>query len=154
MPDHGPLRPFASIHMLNHSVYYRPLMVTFSDSALDRTFAALAHPTRRAILTRLATDGSASVTELAEPFAVSLMAISKHLKVMQEAGLIRREKDGRVHRCSFDPGSIDTASRWIEMHRRFWTEQLDSLAAYLEGPGRGGGGEKSPTETHETGETR
>lgn len=125
-------------------------MVTFADDALDRTFAALAHPTRRAILTRLATSGSASVTELAEPFEVSLMAISKHLKVMEEAGLIRREKDGRVHRCSFDPSSIDTASRWIEMHRRFWTEQLDSLAAYLEGSSTGGGGEKSSNERGDT----
>jgi len=120
-------------------------MVSFSEDVLDKTFAALAHPTRRSILTRLATDGSASVTELAEPFEVSLMAVSKHLKVMEEAGLIRREKDGRVHRCSFDPSSIANASRWIEMHRKFWTEQLDSLAAYLEGSGRGGG-EKSPIE--------
>jgi len=125
-------------------------MVTFSDATLDRTFFALAHPTRRAILTRLATDGSASVTELAEPFEVSLMAISKHLKVMEEAGLIRREKDGRVQRCSFDPGSMDTASRWIEMHREFWTEQLDSLASYLEESRRGGGGEKSSNERGES----
>jgi DNA-binding transcriptional ArsR family regulator len=124
-------------------------MVTFSDDGtLDRTFAALAHPTRRAILSRLASDGSASVSELAEPFDVSLMAISKHLKVMEEAGLIRREKDGRVQRCSFEPDALATASRWIEMHRTFWTEQLDSLAAYLEGSG-GGGGERS---NHEEGE--
>ncbi len=109
-------------------------MVAFSDEKLDRTFAALAHPTRRAILTRLATRGSASVSDLAEPFDVSLMAISKHLKVMGEAGLIRREKDGRVRRCSFDPGSIEVASDWIEEHRRFWTQQLDSLAVFLEGP--------------------
>jgi DNA-binding transcriptional ArsR family regulator len=107
-------------------------VVTFSDDVLDRTFAALAHPTRRAILTRLASRGSASVSELAEPFEVSLMAISKHLKVLESAGLIRRERDGRVHRSSFDPGSIDAAGQWIEMHRRFWTEQLDSLTAYLE----------------------
>ena len=112
-------------------------MVAFSDEKLDRTFAALAHPTRRAILTRLATEGSASVSELAEPFEVSLMAISKHLKVMGRAGLIRREKDGRVRRCSFDPGSIEGASDWIETHRTFWTQQLDSLAAFLEGPGTG-----------------
>ncbi len=109
-------------------------VATFSDATLDRTFAALAHPTRRAILTRLATRGSASVSDLAEPFDVSLMAISKHLKVMGEAGLIRREKDGRVRRCSFDPGSIGVASDWIEEHRKFWTQQLDSLAAFLEGP--------------------
>ena len=121
-------------------------MVAFSDDMLDRTFAALAHPTRRAILTRLATRGSASVSELAEPFDVSLMAISKHLKVMDEAGLIRREKDGRVHRCSFDPGSIDSASRWIEWHRAYWTERLDSLAAYLEGSRAGAVGETKPND--------
>ncbi len=111
-------------------------MVAFSDEKLDMTFAALAHPTRRAILTRLATEGSASVSDLAEPFDVSLMAISKHLKVMGEAGLIRREKDGRVRRCSFDPSSIEIASDWIEAHRKYWTQQLDSLAAFLEGPRR------------------
>ena len=107
-------------------------MVAFSDEKLDLTFAALAHPTRRAILTRLATEGSASVSDLAEPFDVSLMAISKHLKVMEEAGLIRREKDGRVHRCWYDPDSMGVASDWIETHRRYWEQQLDSLAAYLE----------------------
>lgn len=120
-------------------------MVTFSDdAALDRTFAALAHPTRRAILTRLSSTESASVSELAEPFDVSLMAISKHLKVMEAAGLVRREKDGRVQRCSYEPRSMAEAGRWIEMHRKFWTDQLDSLAAYLEGSG-GRGGE---TTTH------
>ena len=113
-------------------------MVAFSDDKLDRTFAALAHPTRRAILTRLARSGSASVSDLAEPFDVSLMAVSKHLKVMSDAGLIRREKDGRVHRCSFDPASIDVARDWIEMHRTYWTRQLDSLAAYLEDKEKGG----------------
>lgn len=113
-------------------------VVAFSDDKLDRTFAALAHPTRRAILTRLARSGSASVSDLAEPFDVSLMAVSKHLKVMSDAGLIRREKDGRVHRCSFDPASIDVARDWIEMHRTYWTRQLDSLAAYLEDKEKGG----------------
>lgn len=121
-------------------------MVDFSDDALDRTFSALAHPIRRAILTRLARDGSASVSDLAEPFDVSLMAVSKHLKVMDEAGLVRREKDGRVHRCSFDPEAMDVAKDWIEHHRRYWTRQLDSLAAYLEAPDRDhasdGGGER------------
>ena len=107
-------------------------MVAFSDGGLDKTFSALAHPTRRAILTRLAQRGSASVTDLATPFDVSLMAISKHVKVLAEAGLVRREKDGRVHRCSFDPEPIDAARDWIEDHRRFWTQQLDALAAYLE----------------------
>ena len=77
-------------------------------------------------------------------FEVSLMAISKHLKVMGRAGLIRREKDGRVRRCSFDPGSIEGAGDWIEAHRRFWTQQLDSLAAFLEEPGTGAGSERLP----------
>ena len=121
-------------------------MVTFPDEMLDRTFAALAHPTRRAMLTRLATRGSASVSDLAEPFDVSLMAMSKHLKVMGEAGLIRREKDGRVHRCSFDPSSIEVASTWIEEHRKFWTQRLDLLAAFLERPGTDAGSEPLPNE--------
>lgn len=131
-------------------------MVASTDDDLDRTFSALAHPIRRAILTRLARGGSASVSELAEPFDVSLMAVSKHLKVMEKAGLIRREKDGRVHRCSFDPTAMAEANAWIEMHRRFWTQQLDALAAYLEGSGDepalggwGGGGGRLPTEQGE-----
>lgn len=107
-------------------------MVKFSDEVLDKTFAALAHPTRRAILTRLARGEVASVSELAEPFDVSLMAISKHLRVMEDAGLIRREKDGRVQRCSYDPQAIGTASDWMERHRRYWAEQLDALARYLD----------------------
>lgn len=113
-------------------------MVSFSDDILDKTFAALAHPIRRAILARLAHGEVASVTDLAEPFDVSLMAVSKHLKVLDEAGLVRREKDGRVQRCSFDPEAMDVARDWIEMHRAFWTQQLDSLAAYLEEPRSGG----------------
>jgi DNA-binding transcriptional ArsR family regulator len=108
--------------------------VTASNpNILDRTFAALAHPTRRALLTRLAREGSASVSDLAEPFDVSLMAVSKHLKVLEEAGLIRKEQDGRVHRCSFDPAAIDVANDWIERHRAYWNQQLDSLTTYLEG---------------------
>ena len=113
---------------------------------LPVNLGALAHPTRRAILTRLATEGSGSVGDLAEPFEVSLMAISKHLKVMEEAGLIRRAKDGRVQRCSFDPHSIDVVSEWIEVHRTLGTQQLDSLAAFLEGPKTGGGSERLPNE--------
>ncbi len=103
-------------------------MVALPDSQLDRTFAALAHGTRRQILARLAAEGSASVTELAEPFDVSLMAISKHLKVMEQAGLIRREKDGRVHRCSYEPERLDEARDWLELHRRCWERQLESPA--------------------------
>lgn len=125
-------------------------MVDFSDDALDKAFAALAHPIRRAIVTRLARDGSASVSDLAAPFDVSLMAVSKHLKVMDEAGLVRREKDGRVHRCSFDPEAMDVAKDWIEHHREYWTRQLDSLAAYLETPERLGAGEEKRDEGRES----
>jgi len=105
------------------------------NPSLDRTFAALAHPTRRALLTRLARDGTATVGDLAAPFDVSLMAISKHLKVMDEAGLIRREKEGRLRRCVFQPEALRPARDWIEMHRRFWEEGLDALADYLERTG-------------------
>ena len=84
-----------------------------SRRLLRESSRTLAHPIRRSILTRLARDGSASVSDLAEPFDVTLMAVSKHLKVMEEAGLIRREKDGRVHRCSFDPTAIAEASDWM-----------------------------------------
>lgn len=108
-------------------------MIASSSDTLDQTFGALAHPIRRAILTRLATEGSASVTDLAEPFDVSLMAVSKHLKVLAEAGLVSRERDGRVHRCSFEPEPFDVAGQWIEEHRQYWEQQLDSLAAYLKG---------------------
>ena len=107
-------------------------MVTFAPDALDRTFSALAHPIRRSILSRLAERGSASVGELAKPFDVSLMAVSKHLKVMEEAGLLVRRKDGRVHHMRFDPEPMKKASEWIERHRAFWEQQLDGLARYLE----------------------
>jgi DNA-binding transcriptional ArsR family regulator len=123
-------------------------VIRFSDDILDRTFAALAHPTRRAILTRLAHGEVASVSELAEPFDVSLMAISKHLRVMEDAGLITREKDGRVQRCSYDPVAIGMASDWIETHRQYWSRQLDSLARYLE-EANGGSGERHDDETGE-----
>ena len=109
-------------------------MVTVASESLDRTFQALSHPTRREILTRLARDGSASVSELAAPFDVSLMAVSKHVRVMEKAGLVVRRKDGRVHRMRLDPAPIQEASDWIEEHRRFWEAQLDRLARYLEAP--------------------
>jgi DNA-binding transcriptional ArsR family regulator len=106
-------------------------MVALTSDNLDRTFHALAHPIRREILTALARDGEASVTDLAEPFDVSLMAVSKHLKVLTEAGLVQREKDGRVQRCSYDPDAMDPAVAWIEKHRVYWEKQLDSFADYL-----------------------
>ena len=106
-------------------------MVNYIDSALDRTFAAVADPTRRAILARLAL-GEASVGELAAPFSVSAPAISKHLKVLERAGLVAREKRGRVHRCRLDPAPMQDAAAWIERTRQFWEDRLDALETYLQ----------------------
>jgi DNA-binding transcriptional ArsR family regulator len=106
-------------------------MVNYSDAVLDATFGALADPTRRAILARLA-DGEASVGELAQPFEMSLPAVSKHLRVLENAGLIGRRKDGRVRRCNLDAGPLREAADWISTYRKFWEERFDSLARYLE----------------------
>jgi DNA-binding transcriptional ArsR family regulator len=97
---------------------------------LDSTFAALADPTRRAILARLA-GGEASVTALAAPFAISLPAISKHLKVLERAGLIGRSRDAQWRRCRLDPAPLKEAALWLEQYRRFWEESFDRLANYL-----------------------
>jgi DNA-binding transcriptional ArsR family regulator len=105
-------------------------LVNNSDP-LDATFAALGDPTRRAILGRL-TLGQWTVGELAEPFDMSLPAVSKHLRVLEEAGLLVRQRDGRIHRISLDPRPIEQAADWITEMRRFWDSQLDALAAYLE----------------------
>jgi DNA-binding transcriptional ArsR family regulator len=105
-------------------------MVTNSGH-LDRTFGALADPIRRAILARLA-DGDATVGELAGPFEVSRPAISKHLRVLERAGLVRRTRDGRLSRCGLDAKPMRVAAEWVERYRRFWEGQLDSLSRYLE----------------------
>ena len=97
---------------------------------LDGTFSALADPTRRAMLARLA-RGEASVGELAAPHAMSLPAVSKHLKVLETAGLVARRKDGRVHRCRIDAGPMRDAASWIDQYRRFWEGQFDALDDYL-----------------------
>jgi DNA-binding transcriptional ArsR family regulator len=99
--------------------------------ALDATFAALSDATRRGILARLAT-GEASVTELAKPYDMSLPAVSKHLRVLESAGLVARSKDGRVHRCRLEAAPLKNAAIWIEHYRRFWEAQLDSLQRFLE----------------------
>lgn len=100
--------------------------------ALDRAFAALAHPTRRALLQRLGRVSTASVSELAEPFEVTLMAVSKHLKVLDEAGLVDREAVGRERRYALRADGLAPALSWLLAHHEFWTTQLDSLAAALE----------------------
>ena len=106
-------------------------MVKYQQDSLSAAFQALADPTRRAILARLAL-GEASVGELAEPFEMSLPAVSKHLKVLEGAGLLDRTRDGRVHRCRLDPEPMKQAADWIGQYRRFWETQLDQLARYLE----------------------
>jgi DNA-binding transcriptional ArsR family regulator len=107
-------------------------MVTNSRK-LDRTFAALSDPTRRSILAQLA-EGEATVGELARPFRVSRPAISKHLRVLEAAGLVQRERDGRVSRCELDAGPMRDVAEWIGRYRAFWGGRLDSLARYLERP--------------------
>ncbi len=105
-------------------------MVNFNRPALDGTFAALADPTRRAILAHLA-EGQASVTQLAVPFDISLPAILKHLRVLQRAGLIVRSKQGRVSRCRLAADPLRDAAEWIAFYRQFWERQLDALAQHL-----------------------
>jgi len=99
---------------------------------LDAIFAALADPTRRAIIARLA-SGQASVNELARPFAMSQPAISKHLKVLERAGLIARGREAQWRPCRLEPGPLKEAAAWIEQYRRFWEPRLDRLDAYLAG---------------------
>jgi DNA-binding transcriptional ArsR family regulator len=100
------------------------------QQSLDATFGAVSDPTRRAILTAL-TGGEASVTELAEPFDVSLQAVSKHVGVLSAAGLVAREKRGRVHCCRLTVAPLKAADQWLGGYREFWEEQLESLDAYL-----------------------
>src|SRR4030081_304009 len=97
---------------------------------LDATFAALADPTRRAILARLA-SGEASVMELAEPFAMSQPAISKHLKVLERAGLISRSRDAQRRPCRLEPAPLAQATQWLERYRFFWEGSFDRLDALL-----------------------
>src|SRR5262249_46892599 len=101
-------------------------------ASLDATFGALADPTRRAILARLAEKPEISVTELAQPFDVTLPAISRHLRVLEEAGLLARRREGRVHHCRVVAAPMKPASEWIARYQRFWEERLGALARYLE----------------------
>ena len=97
---------------------------------LSTTFSALADPTRRAILTRLA-GGEASVTELAEPFEMSLPAVSKHLKVLERAGLVERGREAQWRPCRLKAKPLGEVAAWVEQYRRFWDERLDRLDDYL-----------------------
>jgi DNA-binding transcriptional ArsR family regulator len=105
-------------------------MVKHSEADLDATFAALADGTRRAILARLAT-GEASVTELAKPFDMSLPAISKHLKVLERAGLIARGRDAQWRPARLDAGPLKEVADWVDHYRKFWEESFDRLDEYL-----------------------
>jgi DNA-binding transcriptional ArsR family regulator len=107
-------------------------MVKYQDAVLDRTFAALADPTRRALLARLDGTQGMSVSELAQPFSMSLPAIMKHLGVLSDAGLITRSKTGRTVECQLTAQPMEQAMQWLNRYQRFWSEQLDRLAAFVE----------------------
>ncbi|MEX0645464.1 MAG: metalloregulator ArsR/SmtB family transcription factor [Parvularculaceae bacterium] len=101
-----------------------------SSASLDHTMIALADPTRRAILARLQ-KGEARVTDLAAPFAISLNSVSKHIRLLERADLVRRRKAGREHILSFNAGPLDEAAAWIEEKRAFWIKRLDALERAL-----------------------
>ena len=105
--------------------------MSHDDQSLDITFAALGDSTRRAILAKLAL-GEASVTELAEPFTMSLPAISRHLKVLERAGLISRGKEAQWRPCRIEPRRLKEIANWMEGYRRFWEESLDRMQSYVE----------------------
>jgi DNA-binding transcriptional ArsR family regulator len=111
--------------ILNH-------MVKLYTQPLDRTFAALSDPTRRALVIRLAQEPGLSVSELAAPFNVSLPAIMKHLDVLSDAGLVARSKTGRTVACRLDAEPMRDAFEWLNRYEKFWSERLSSLAAFLE----------------------
>jgi DNA-binding transcriptional ArsR family regulator len=106
-------------------------MVKYQDPALDAVFAALADSTRRGILEKLSDGGDVAVSELAAPHDMSLPGFMKHLKVLEDAGLVTRTKEGRVVSCTLEAQPMKQASAWITRYEKFWTEKLDSLARYL-----------------------
>ena len=106
-------------------------MVKYPPATLNRTFAALADPTRRRILAHLS-RGDRCVTDLARPHAMSLPAISKHLRVLEKAGLLRRRRYGRVHEIQLQAKPLKQAAQWVEEYRKFWEGSLDRLAEFLE----------------------
>jgi DNA-binding transcriptional ArsR family regulator len=105
-------------------------MVNYNQRHLDLAFGALAHPIRRGILARLST-GDATIAELAKPFKVSAPAITKHMRILEDAGLLSRTKQGREHHCRLEQTRMQEAEAWIEDHRMFWNERLDALERYL-----------------------
>jgi DNA-binding transcriptional ArsR family regulator len=107
-------------------------MVKYQDATLDRTFAALADPTRRALIAQLEREEALSVSALARPFAISLPAVMKHLDVLSDAGLITRRKVGRTVTCQLAAAPMEQAMHWLNHYQRFWSERLDRLAALVE----------------------
>jgi DNA-binding transcriptional ArsR family regulator len=107
-------------------------MVYYPTDPLDRTFAALADPTRRALLSRLEASDGLSVSELAKPFRMSLPAVMKHIDVLADAGLMTRSKSGRTVTCRLNAAAMEAAAGWLNRYARFWNEKLDKLVAFLE----------------------
>lgn len=107
-------------------------MVKFEPDTLDRTFAALSDPTRRALIARLVAEPTLSVSELARPLPMSLPAVMKHLDVLSDAGLVTRRKTGRTVDCQLNAEPMKAAMEWLDRHQRFWTESLDRLATIVE----------------------
>ena len=101
------------------------------EERLDRVFRALSDRTRRKLLARL-TEGSAMVTELAKPFDMSLPAVGKHLRVLENAGLIERTISGRVHRCALNASPLKSVDEWLDRYQQFWSETLDALSEYVQ----------------------
>jgi len=106
-------------------------MVDYQGEALDATFAALADPTRRAMVARLAEADGSTVTDLAAPFEMSLQAVSKHLAVLERAGLVQKTRRGRLQLCWIEAGPLLEAVTWMERYRRFWEQRLDALADFV-----------------------
>lgn len=123
-------------------------MVNYQSSNLDAVFHALADPTRRAMLASLA-EQPHTVSELARPFAMSLAAASKHVKVLEKAGLLRRTIQGRTHVCRLDPAPIRSGAEWMRRYEKFWGDRLDSLEAQILAADRASSKTKNQSDTDE-----
>lgn len=126
----SPEPEWLQLSTLDSQLWTFPAMSTKRSAQLDATFQALADPTRRAILARVS-RGERNVSELAEPFDMSLAAVSKHLKVLERAGLLSRKQLGRVHNLRLEAGPLKEAAMWISFYQKFWGRQLDSLGEFL-----------------------
>ena len=127
------VKPLDTVCVTTHLTFWllnSPVHARMTPDHLSTTFSALADPTRRAILARLAL-GDAPVTELAQPFSMSLPAVSKHLKVLERAGLIERARDAQWRPCRLQAGPLKDAADWLDHYRSFWNESLDRLDDYL-----------------------